>query len=153
MSNTWDKLTAEERDAQVARALGWKQQEVNGQLLWFDASGTVSLWGGLALGVLPPFSTYPPACREVENSIERRELQEEYAEKLAAIVDPDGAAVYPSTIEIDQYTSPHRTAGLWIWAISRATPDQRCLAALKTLGVAPTVEPIIASEGWIRVLE
>ena len=70
----------------------------------------------------------------LEVEIEERGLQEQYATALLAGVDPDGAQIYGSAIEVDQYTSPHNDGWKVVLAIARATPAQRRDAALKAAG-------------------
>lgn len=63
------------------------------------------------------FSTDQAAARLVEDEMERRgeQAQDDYMRALIQILSPDWS-----------------TAGM-IWKVLRATPEQRCLAALKTV--------------------
>ena len=78
--------------------------------------------------------TEQKTLESLEVEIERRGLQEQYATALLAEVDPDGAQIFSSAIEIDQYTSPHDSGWKVVLAIARATPAQRRDAALKATG-------------------
>jgi hypothetical protein len=127
MGKSWSELSDTERHEVTARALGWEERDCNGVKLWFDASGQVSLWGGLALGVLPPFATALSACRLVEDEIARRYLVGSYSAALCNILGFDWADGY-------EWGQAKRLAR--VWDIAYASPDQRCHAALKALGVA-----------------
>lgn len=77
---------------------------------------------GKNLGLdVPHFSDDPALVRAVEDEIERRELQNLYAYALADVLNiGDGW----------RYEGP---GGSELWALIRATPEQRCRAALKAL--------------------
>lgn len=67
-------------------------------------------------GGLPHYTTEHAAARLVEDEIERRGLQQRYVDELL-------------TFEREADFSAE-------WFLIRATPEQRCLAALRALGVA-----------------
>lgn len=65
----------------------------------------------------PPFSSNHAAARQLEDEIERRGLQDEYAYKLI--------------IESSAYCEDRQTA--FAWALLRATPEQRARAFLEAM--------------------
>lgn len=109
----WAALTPRERDAVVA-------QHVFGYTLNYEFADVLGAPSVPALrdrwddwGLLPYYSTAYDSMHQVENEIDRRGLGSQYAGALAGLLGD--------------------TADLW--TILRATPAQRCQAALIALGV------------------
>lgn len=124
-----DNLRAgRELDEACARAIGWTERRVglhgdemsSGYLSqWHDANGTLSLWGGAALGVLPPFSSFLPATVMLEDEIERRALWLQYIKALG--------------ITGTRMTNPTMYSWNDIARAIRATPEQRARAFLEAM--------------------
>jgi hypothetical protein len=145
-NDAWAALSPRERDALVAERLGLPLEPPCGYYHRVDdaeySDGRWSGWcydcGSPIADVAPKprhYTTDPAAARLVEDEIERRGLRETYAERVVEVIDPDGAEVYTSAIEIGIYTGAHRTGPLLVWALLRASPADRCLAALRVLEV------------------
>lgn len=105
-----------ELDIRIAVFLGWQWvQEGNiFYLRWRDAPGFAAMNAGGELyptSALLHYSTNWQYVRLIEDEIERRGLVHAYVTALYAIVGKRGA-----------------------WSLIRATPEQRCLAALRAIG-------------------
>jgi hypothetical protein len=87
---------------------------------------------------MPQYTEDIAAAWRMEGEMERRGLMEGYVDALAEIVAPDAAHVYYSAIEV--YTSREWDGHKWAWAMVHASPLQRCLAALKVVGVEVEAE-------------
>jgi hypothetical protein len=119
----WVKLTPDERNMLVGKTFwGLTPQQVH----LYEDSNYVEDYG---------------ACHQIENEIERRGLIEAYQNALIDILGLE-MQVFNSAIELDS----HRVRAIpgnqfqWVghielWLFHRATPDQRCLAALRAVGV------------------
>lgn len=84
---------------------------------------------------LKPYSTDIATARLVEDEIERRGLGWEYAQELLRLVAyPDGRNVYDRTPRPGNFYQEGQPTDKDLWHLLRATPAQRCLAALKAVG-------------------
>jgi hypothetical protein len=118
---TWEEMTPRERDALVgerafAYTVDWE----------FDAPCVKALCDQYdEWGILPHYTADLTAARLVEDEIERRGLQSVYAVHLMTLLCGGWA----------------NNEGLYIleeddlWTLLRATPEQRCRAALRAMGV------------------
>lgn len=97
-----------ELDALVAeRVMGWTRRARGHSMLMVDVwDGPVDGPVGIAAWRIPAYSTDIAAARLVEDEIERRGLSSEYTGALAVRIRGD------------------------LWDLLRATPEQRCRAAL-----------------------
>lgn len=103
------ELSGRELDAEVARALfGSKPIVRDGKVcVLFDEDDC------------PHYSTDPAAVRQVEDEIERRGLQDPYVMHLCAELECE--ALFEE--------NPHRA----VWLLLRATPAERCRAAVRAV--------------------
>jgi hypothetical protein len=125
-------MSGRELDADCARRLGL--DVVTDYATVYGEHAAISWWIGeindeSATPVLN-YSSDPSAAQMLEDEIERRGLQARYATFLLEEVDPDGAQIYHSAIEVERYTSPHDDGWKLVWALIRATPEQRARAFL-----------------------
>lgn len=129
---------------EVAFALGWQCKDVYiGYLpddapehpalktqLWYPPNSNQPLmyWGiCTTTGLRPRWEVDPTAIRIVEDEIERRGLQERYALALADVVTTGSSIV-------DDMTLLHEEGEIMLlWQLLRATPEQRCRAALRAI--------------------
>lgn len=128
MRKAWADMTPQERDALVAeRVCGWyvdRGGESSPPLtdpprrIIFNAEGD----GYVARLPMPAYSTDPAAARLVEDAIyETQGIHLTYLRELTAILKDAGVNTNWDLA--------------WGWGILRATPEQRCLAALRAAGV------------------
>jgi hypothetical protein len=117
-------MSARERDARVARALGWvgKEEETYSpctEWVWRDRKG-------YKLRYDTPLSSNPLVARVIEDEIERRGLGAEYIKALAGILElsvwDTGRHHVIEAIETDD-----------AFKCLRASPDSRYQAAVKVL--------------------
>lgn len=112
----WDELTPRQRDALVAEFMGWKfQRPTHGPCCTCQHCGRH--YDDCCESC--HYTTEREAALPVEDEIERMGLARNYIDELVHIVDV-----------------PALDDTLWDWMLLRATPDQRCLAALRAKGVA-----------------
>lgn len=130
MTKPWDDMTPRERDTALAQALGYtiyhydKDYRENCYYMLMDPNGDPVIAGRSgerkteagAWDDAPNFTTDYDDCRLVEDEIEHRNLQDRYAEALFCLVNDK--ALF--------------TVVEW-WNLIRATPEERCRAALEVL--------------------
>ena len=128
----WEEMTPDERNMLIARR-GMGLQVWRGTLhLNNTPTGEALLYcegpDGGRLG-LPAYTTDIVAARLVEDEIERRGLVDAYIDALAVLIDPNGndISIFDTIIEMNGRRA--------LWALLRATPEQRCWAALRAMGV------------------
>lgn len=81
-----------------------------------------------------PYSTDIAAVRLVEDEIERRGLGWEYAQELLRLVAyPDGSNAYDRAPKRGSFFLESQPTDRDLWPLLRATPRQKCLAAIKTV--------------------
>lgn len=137
---SWEGLGARENDAAVAEWMGWTDVAERPCYEWSNTAQRYELFGvppGQAYKVLVPYFTadVPPigkdedcfdesraTVRQVEDEVERRGLQDEYLIALGLVLWGDWGI--NQDIELDN-----------VWSLLRATPDQKCQAALRAGGV------------------
>ena len=121
---TWEEMAPRERDAAIAKqVMGWAQvDDKDGEEGWGVPPGSEGVsWVGSPFQNYPHYTTDHAAARLVEDEIERRGLRNEYVRALIA----------PGAEEVTSY--------LWyvghddLWALIRATPEQRCRAAWQVM--------------------
>ncbi len=119
-------IPSEALNALVAeKVLGWTHKAIPYSMAqpdlmvdrWSLPDGRPAPLLGIGLSNLPPLSTDHAAARLVEDAIERRGLELDYTQALARLVRPD-----------DRHWAV-RTS----WALLRATPAERCRAALEAV--------------------
>ena len=104
-------------DIEIAQLLGWRWEGDEGGVHYLrrpNVPGYLAMRAGDDLyptSDLLPYSTDHTAVRLVEDEIERRGLVGPYVKALYAIVGKQGS-----------------------WSLIRATPEQRCAAALRAVG-------------------
>lgn len=112
----WQAMTPRDRDALVA-------EHVMGETV--DPSSRAWQDGYLNEGTY--YTTDHAAARDVEDEIERRGLKQEY---LRALIDDVAPIMFQ-----DAYENFRDDAYDGLWAFTRATPEQRCKAALRAIGM------------------
>lgn len=117
----WGEMTPRERDAALAEGVMGSVPRLSHPIelghpctYWSAPRGQWSVFATTP----PPFTTDHDACRLVEDEIERRGLVREYITALGTVIN---------AVPFDD--------DLWPWQHMRATPEQRCHAALIALGV------------------
>lgn len=117
MSNKpWSELSARERDARVARALGWVD--------FWEGEGFIMAYppNEQAMGIeaervpIPPFTTDHNAAQQAISEAERLGLQRPYIVQLMEVLD---------AVPFDD--------DLWVWQAICASPDQKCEAVVTVL--------------------
>jgi len=92
-----------------------------------------------AINAVPPeaqrYSTDPAACRLVEDAIERRELRYTYLDALCRELrfSTDGISGSSEHFDFSTWMAGF-VSGDALWALIRATPEERCHAALIAVG-------------------
>lgn len=119
----WSALTPRQRDALIAEHLmGYHVQWIGGDV-WIVPPPSAEDQD-VALGRVPEYSTRAHGGPMAEQEIERRgsEAQSDYAWILKEIVGVSDDFKYDATAAD-------------LWKVIRATPEQRCRAALIAIGV------------------
>jgi len=115
---TEEKLTGRELNTAVAEKLmGWKRMPVEsvfGNFMYAPPDGSHQRW---PVGV-PAYSSDVAAAKQVEDRIAELGLEHEYA---GALLEQTGNTQYQSSLPVI------------VWAIVRATPEERCRAALSVI--------------------
>lgn len=120
MDKPWETLNPHEQCQEIARAIGWKHEprfkgDVSGY--WIRPDGRRYITEDL-----PDFISSLDDCQLVEDEIERRSRQMHYLGHLGDVV-----GVHRSSWD-------NRDALIAVcWLLLRATPEQRCQAALRAL--------------------
>lgn len=125
---TWEEMTPREQDASIHHQIFGNHVEYGHVPCPDNKQGClVAHFGFTSNGVpIPLYTTDHAACRLVEDEIERRELWGTYLSALVDILDIYG---YDAWYDWDRQ---------WVSAVRdilRATPEQRCHAALRALEV------------------
>lgn len=139
MTKTWDEMKPRERDVLTAeRVMGITVFYLTSPRVLFygvdgidrpcDAGEPYELSGmdGKTPMPLPFFSQDIRACRLIDDVIEQRGVQQRYIEELASLRGcPGSRATMPTIWSWDG-----------LWCVMRASPADRCRAALRAMGVA-----------------
>lgn len=118
-------IAGRELDALIAvSVMGWTVDQRNPATVYsgYDACGQYS--------AVPSYSTDIAAARLIEDHIELSGRVWPYIEALVAVLDLD-IDILPSAIEAGSPHAPDMRS--FAWDLIRATPEQKCLAALKAL--------------------
>lgn len=139
---SWEGMSARERDAMVAEWMGCRVRMLEhppygGTCECADRRHSPSL-----LGPLFAYTADHNAARLVEDEVMKRGLIEKYQTALIKILGL-GMQVFNSAIEIGSYADlpdiPNNSfewdGHAFLWSLLRATPDQKCRAALRAGGV------------------
>lgn len=136
-SETWAALKPRDRDALIAeQVMGWEKLPAPkyrlpdesvvelfvGDFYFHADNGSRFMYWPWPMHfypnqLVPEFSTQVAAAHEVEDEIERRELKCSYVTELLIILGH-----YTMRGDFNEY-----------WDLVRATPEQRCLAALRAV--------------------
>lgn len=111
-------------DIAIAQMLGWRWVDEGGirHLRWHDAPGFAAMEAGgevYPTSLLLHYSGDAAAARLIEDEIERRGIGEAYIWYLAEVIGHPRHVAWSS---------------LDMFALLRATPEQRCRAALRAVG-------------------
>jgi len=83
---------------------------------------------------LPDYCNDIAAAVLVESRIKELDTKTLYIDALSEIVAPEYASIFFNAIELDPHVM--ELNGLaYLWLMVTATPKQRCLAALKAVGI------------------
>lgn len=103
----WNELTPRERDEAVADAFAFGIKTAS----WLEGDARVPIG-------LKHYTTDANDVRLVEDAIAARNLQYQYMNELVHIA---------TSLNINEFARA--------WQLIRSTPEQRCIAALRTIGV------------------
>jgi hypothetical protein len=124
--------TSRDLDARVESVLFGRSVEcIGGRWLWVGAANTLPgspymLPDGREAHPIRNYSGRSDTARLVEDEIERRGLTMDYADALVTAVAP--------LLFQNEYVNFGPPAYAALWALIRATPEQRCRAALAAVG-------------------
>ena len=116
---TEEKLTGRDLEMQIAeRVMGWQRGGTTPSgNVWYEANGESYLIGETRFTSVWTPSTKLEAAAQVEDRINDLGLWHEYASALLELTGTQ----YQSSLPVI------------VWAIVRATPEERCVAALEAI--------------------
>lgn len=137
MTLHWDTMTDREKDAAVAEWVCewtdfWRGSDEYRTYIMAYPPSELSMGIEAERAPVPSYTTDRNAFAEVEAALERRGLQEAYAEAVLDQLD-ENAVIYYSAIEVDRYGKKLDEGWKVAYGLLTASLDIRCKAALRAV--------------------